>query len=78
MAAKGPYRIIRGNLDDLKSLPPLHVMFESRGSQYRRESAINHSFACLEQAAHADDFETLIDVMRTRNMESTTPLPDRN
>ena len=30
----------------------------------------------LEQAAHADDFETLMDVMRTRNMDCTLPLPE--
>ena len=30
----------------------------------------------LEQAAHADDFETLMDVMRTRNMDCTIPLPE--
>ena len=30
----------------------------------------------LEQAAHADDFETLMDVMKTRNMDCTLPLPE--
>ena len=45
VVAKGPYKIIHGSLDDLKSLPPLHVMSMSCGSQYRRESAINHCFA---------------------------------
>ena len=30
----------------------------------------------LEQAAHADDFDTLMDVMRTRNMDCTLPLPE--
>jgi Bifunctional DNA primase/polymerase, N-terminal len=28
IASKGPYKIIHGSLDDLKSLPPLHVMLD--------------------------------------------------
>jgi Primase C terminal 1 (PriCT-1) len=38
----------------------------------------NHSLfhIGLEQSPHVDDFESLLDVMRTRNMECTPPLPD--
>ena len=77
IAAKGPYKIIRGTLDDLKSLPPLHVMLDDLRKPIpegkRNQSLFRMS---LEQAAHADDFETLMDVMRTRNMDCTIPLPE--
>ena len=77
VAAKGPYRIIRGSLDDLKSLPPLHLMLDDLRKPIpegkRNQSLFRMS---LEQAAHADDFEALMDVMRTRNMDCTIPLPE--
>ena len=77
MAAKGQYKIIHGTLDDLKSLPPLHVMLDDLRKPIpegkRNQSLFRIS---LEQAAHADDFETLMDVMRTRNMDCTVPLPE--
>ena len=67
VAAKGQYKIIHGTLDDLKSLPPLHVMLDELRKPIpegkRNQSLFRMS---LEQAAHADDFETLMDVMRTR------------
>ena len=76
VAAKGPYRIIRGGLDDLNSLPPLRSLLDDLRKPIpegkRNQSLFRMS---LEQAAHADDFETLMDVMRTRNMDCTTPLP---
>jgi Bifunctional DNA primase/polymerase, N-terminal/Primase C terminal 1 (PriCT-1) len=77
VAAKGQYKIIHGTLDDLKSLLPLHVMLdELRKSipEGRRNQTLFRT--SLEQAAHADDFETLMDVMRTRNMECTIPLSE--
>ena len=77
IAAKGQYKIIHGTLDDLKSLPPLHVMLDDLRKPIpegkRNQSLFRMS---LEQAAHADDFETLMDVMRTRNMDCTIPLPE--
>jgi hypothetical protein len=77
VAAKGQYRIIHGTLDDLKSLPPLHAVLD----QLRKpipEGRRNQSLfrMSLEQAAHTDDFETLMDVMRTRNMDCTVPLTE--
>ena len=77
IAAKGQYKIIHGTLDDLKSLPPLHVMLDELRKPIpegkRNQSLFRMS---LEQAAHADDFETLMDVMRTRNMDCTIPLTE--
>jgi hypothetical protein len=77
VAAKGQYKIIHGSLDDLKSLPPLHVMLDELRTPIpegkRNQSLFRMS---LEQAVHADDFETLMDVMRTRNMDCTIPLPE--
>jgi Bifunctional DNA primase/polymerase, N-terminal/Primase C terminal 1 (PriCT-1) len=77
IAAKGQYKVIHGTLDDLKSLPPLHVMLDDLRKPIpegkRNQSLFRMS---LEQAAHADDFETLMDVMRTRNMDCTIPLPE--
>ena len=77
VAAKGPYRIIRGTLDDLKSLPPLHVVLDDLRKPIPEGKRNQSLFRMgLEQAAHADDFETLMDVMRTRNMDCTIPLPE--
>ena len=77
MAAKGQYKIIRGSLDDLKSLPPLHVMLDDLRKPIPEGRRNQSLFRLgLEQAAHADDFDTLMDVMRTRNMDCTVPLPE--
>jgi hypothetical protein len=77
IAAKGPYKIIHGTLDDLRSLPPLHVVLDELRKPIpegkRNQSLFRMS---LEQAVHADDFETLMDVMRTRNMDCTIPLSE--
>ncbi len=77
IAAKGPYKIIHGTLEDLQTLPPLHVMLEDLRQpipQGKRNQSLFRT--SLEQAAHADDYETLMDVMRTRNMDCTLPLPE--
>jgi Bifunctional DNA primase/polymerase, N-terminal/Primase C terminal 1 (PriCT-1) len=77
VAAKGQYEIIHGTLDDLNNLPPLHVMLD----QLRRPIVTGKRNTSvfrvgLEQALHSDDFESLLDVMRTRNMDCEIPLPD--
>jgi hypothetical protein len=80
IAAKGQYQIIAGTLDDLANLPPIHVVLDDLR---RDRSAIPvgerndtlYRFA-LQQTMHADDFDSLLDVMRTRNMDCETPLPD--
>jgi hypothetical protein len=77
VAAKGQYKIIHGTLDDLKTLPPLSVMLDELRKpipEGRRNQSLFRT--SLEQAAHADDFETLMDVMRTRNMDCTVPLTE--
>jgi hypothetical protein len=77
IAAKGPYRIIHGSLEDLNNLPPMGRFLD----QIRKpipEGKRNQTLfrKSLEHAAYADDFETLMDAMRTRNMDCTIPLPD--
>jgi hypothetical protein len=77
IAAKGPYKIIHGTLDDLKSLPPLHAMLDESRKPIPEGKRNQSLFRLgLEQAAHADDFDTLMDVMRTRNMDCNLPLPE--
>ena len=77
VASKGQYQIVRGSLDDLKNLPPLHAVLDELRKPIP-DGRRNHSLfrMGLEQAPHVDDFETLMDVMRTRNMDCTAPLPD--
>ena len=74
VATKGQYEIIHGTLDDLNNLPPLHVMLD----QLRRPIVTGKRNTSvfrvgLEQALHSDDFESLLDVMRTRNMDCEIP-----
>jgi Bifunctional DNA primase/polymerase, N-terminal len=77
VAAKGQYKIIHGTLDHLKSLPPLHVMLDELRMPIPEGKRNQSLFRMnLEQAAHADDFETLMDAMRTRNMDCTIPLTE--
>jgi hypothetical protein len=77
VAAKGQYEIIHGTLEDLKNLRPLSVMLDELRKPIpdgkRNQTLFRMS---LEQAAHADDFETLMDALRTRNMDCTRPLPE--
>jgi len=80
VSAKGTYQLISGTLDDLEKLPPIHVVLddlraEARIPEGRRNNTI-FRFA-LEHARYADDYETLLDVLRTRNMDCEPPLPDR-
>ena len=77
VAAKGPYKIIHGTLADLNNLPPLHAMLDELRKPIPEGRRNQSLFRLgLEQAAHADDFDTLMDVMRTRNMDCTLPLPE--
>jgi hypothetical protein len=80
ISSKGQYEIIAGTLDDLSSLPPIHlVLDELRVNSSRiligKRNDTLYRFA-LEQAAYSDDFDSLLDLMRTRNMDCETPLPD--
>jgi hypothetical protein len=79
VSQKGRYQIISGTLDDLASLPPIHVVLdglraETRIPEGNRNNTI-FRFA-LEQARHSDTFDTLLDVMRTRNMDCEPQLSD--
>ena len=76
--AKGEYRIIEGTLDDLKSLPPLHSVLDSL-----RRGPIPHGLRnntvfrrLLRQVRYCDDFDTLLDVARTLNMDCIPPMED--
>ena len=73
--AKGTYEIVQGTLDDLDRLPPMRNM-ESRayGDPGARGGHIpkgrrNNSLLteALRHVRHADDFDSLVDVMRARN-----------
>ena len=75
VAAKGQYKIVHGTLEDLQSLPPLHVMLDELRKpipEGRRNQTLFRT--SLEQAARVDDFESLMDVMMTRNMDCIIPL----
>ena len=76
--AKGQYQILRGSLDDLANLPPIHAALDDirrtnapipegkRGDELFR-------FA-LEQAPHVDDLNGLLDVLLTRNADCVPPM----
>src|SRR5262249_5664311 len=79
-SSKGQYEIIAGTLDDLASLPPIHLVLDKLRADRStiRVGERNNSLYrfALEQAIYADDFDSLLDVMRTRNMDCESPLPD--
>jgi hypothetical protein len=79
LSAKGQYQIIVGSLDDLANLPPIHAVLDSLRIEARIEEGKRNNtifqFA-LEQARHCDTFDTLLDVMRTRNMDCEPQLTD--
>jgi hypothetical protein len=78
--AKAEYQIIQGTLDDLGCLPPIHAALDGLRSdnapipEGKRDNSL-FRFG-LEQAQHVDDFESLLDAMRTRNMDCRPPLAD--
>jgi hypothetical protein len=76
--AKGEYRIIRGTLDDLDRLPPLHrVLDELRtGPIPRGKRNLTLFKGLLREARHCDDFESLLDVARSMNMDCIPMMTD--
>jgi Bifunctional DNA primase/polymerase, N-terminal/Primase C terminal 1 (PriCT-1) len=77
VAAKGQYKIVRGTLDDLQNLPPLHAVLDDLRKPIAEGRRNDSLFRLgLEQAPHVDDFETLLDAMRSRNMECTIPISE--
>lgn len=87
-----PYEIIHGTIDDLAVLTPMRrftapsivvpdggiadaVSVDSRPiTEGRRNDTLWQH--CMHSAHHCDDFETLLDVARTRNDEFRPPLGD--
>jgi Bifunctional DNA primase/polymerase, N-terminal/Primase C terminal 1 (PriCT-1) len=79
IAAKGDYQLIAGTLDDLADLPPIHVVLDKLRLKSRIfDGKRNNSMfrVALEQARYADDYGTLLDTLRTRNMNCEPQLPD--
>jgi Bifunctional DNA primase/polymerase, N-terminal/Primase C terminal 1 (PriCT-1) len=79
VSQKGTYQIISGTLDDLGSLPRLHVVLdELRAEAGIPEGKRNNTLFrfALEQARHCESYENLLDVLRTRNMDCEPQLGD--
>ena len=84
IGTKGRYEFLEGSLADFDRLPHARVdevrspkeQSETHGriARGKRDEALFH-FA-LEQAPHVDDLDTLIDAVRTRNMDCEPPLVD--
>ena len=76
--AKGEYRIIEGTLDDLLSLPPLHSVLDSLWRGPIPDGVRNNTVfrRLLRQVSHCDDFDSLLDVARTLNMDCIPPMED--
>jgi len=75
---KGRYAIERGSLDDLDRLPKMRT--EARRTDAgtipdgKRDNTLFRML--LRAARHCDDFESLLDVARTMNMECVPPMTD--
>jgi hypothetical protein len=78
---KGRYEFLRGSIDDLRRLPKLSLPAnENQPPQgykvpvgKRADVLFHHA---LDHARFVDDLDTLIDVVRTRNLDCEKPLPD--
>ena len=83
---KSNYQFIQGGLDDLDHLPVLRgietaTSLLSSGSMPRKavtEGSRNNTLwrHCMQSARHCDNFESLLDVARTRNADFLPPLTD--
>jgi bifunctional DNA primase/polymerase-like protein/primase-like protein len=87
IGAKGQYAFVQGGLADLDWLPCLApkyqagLVFDEKGTPRheiipigKRDNALFR--IALAQAPFTDDFNGLLDVIRTRNMDCEMPLPD--
>ena len=83
---KSNYRFIEGSLEDLDHLPflrgrwtvpaslvPAPIPDDAITEGRRNDMLWRH---CMQSARHCDDFESLLDVARTRNEEFSPPLTD--
>ena len=77
-AHKGPYQLVRGTLEDLKNLPPMHQVLDGLRTNKLLDGQRNDAMfrIGLQQAPFVDDLEALMDVMRTRNMDCIRPMDD--
>jgi hypothetical protein len=83
---KGDYQFIQGGLDDLGCLPIMQnikIASPPRSPASPPIGAVTEGHRnntlfeqCMREAHHCGDLATLIDVARTRNAESLSPLPD--
>jgi Bifunctional DNA primase/polymerase, N-terminal/Primase C terminal 1 (PriCT-1) len=72
--AKGAYEFVQGSLDDLERLPQMRLTAgpQPRVRQGERNQALfDH---CHRHARHCDDFDAVLDVARTFNMECEPPM----
>lgn len=83
---KSNYQFIEGSLDDLDHLPVLRGI-EITPSPLSSASIPNEAVSeggrnntlwrhCMQSARYCDNFESLLDVARTRNADFSPPLPD--
>jgi hypothetical protein len=79
ITTKGRYRIVRGSLDDLERLPPLGATtappegYEPIPKGVRNCTLFKQG---LREVRHCDDFDALLDVLRTINMECIPTMSD--
>ncbi len=78
IAAKGQYEIIQGSIEDLKSLPPLHAVLDGLRLTSIPDGVRNKTVfrRLLREVRHCDDFDSLLDVARTLNMDCIPPMSD--
>jgi len=76
--AKGSYQIIQGSLDDLDRLPTMRQ--STSGDPQRRVKKGERNQAlfdhCHRHARYCDDFDALLDVARTFNMDCEPPMTE--
>jgi hypothetical protein len=76
---KGQYEFVRGTLEDLRHLPPMRhdsptVTAGERIQEGERNDALYRH--CRDQALHCDNFDALLDVARSFNMDCQPQLPE--
>lgn len=83
LGAKGRYQFIQGTLADLDRLPRLRVDKAKADAPRPQHDIIPDGIRnntlfhfALEHAPHVDDFDSLLDVVRTRNLDCDPPKPD--
>ena len=76
ITAKGEYKIIRGTIDDLNALKPMLGVADLRQQQCIPKGQRNTTLfrRLLPEAIHCDDYEALLDVAATINMDCIPPL----